>query len=135
MIAVDSSALLAILLNEPEAPACIEALIDATSSYVSSFTLFETRVVIQRVAAHDGLADLAILLERSRVLTVPFDDEQAAVALDAYRRYGKGIHPAGLNIGDCASYALAKSRNLPLLFKGNDFARTDIASALESGTG
>lgn len=130
MIAVDSSALLAILLGEPESTACTDALIGSPSCFVSSFTLFETRVVIQRVAPHAGPDDLTILLEKSRMTTVAFDDEQAALAFEAYRRFGKGIHPAGLNIGDCASYALAKSRNMPLLFKGNDFTQTDIASAL-----
>lgn len=130
MIAVDSSALLAILLGEPESSACTDALIESPSCLVSSFTLFETRVVIQRVYPHAGLDELALLLEKSRMLAVAFDDGQGALAFEAYRRYGKGIHPAGLNIGDCASYALAKSRNIPLLFKGNDFNRTDIASVL-----
>ena len=130
MIAVDSSALLAILLGEPESTACTDALIASPSCFVSSFTLFETRIVVHRIAPRDGLAELAILLDRARMTTVPFDDDQAAIAFEAYRRFGKGVHPAALNIGDCASYAVAKSRGLPLLFKGNDFAKTDIASAL-----
>lgn len=130
MIAVDSSALLAILLNEPEAGACADALIESQSCFASSFTLFETRVVIQRIAPQGGVEDLAILLETSRMNTVAFDDAHAAIAFEAYRRYGKGIHPAALNLGDCASYAVAKSRRLPLLFKGTDFSRTDIASVL-----
>lgn len=130
MIAVDSSALLAILLDEPEAGACIDAIIDAPAGLVSSFTVFETKVVINRVAPRNGLADLAILLEKSRLQTVAFDDGQSALAFEAYRTFGKGIHPAGLNLGDCASYALAKSHGLPLLFKGTDFTCTDLRSVL-----
>ena len=70
------------------------------------------------------------MLTTLTVVTVPLDEEQAGIALAAWRRFGKGRHVAGLNLGDCYSYALAKSRQAPLLFKGEDFAQTDIASAL-----
>lgn len=76
-----------------------------------------------------GLADLDAVVDKIELSTAPFTREQAAFAVDAFRRYGKGRHPAGLNFGDCFSYALAKATNQPLLFKGEDFARTDVRQA------
>ena len=130
MIVVDSSALLAILLGEPDARSIADLINDAEGRTISSFNLFETHVVIHRQGRDEGVRDLRSLLARTRLTTVPFDDAQAALAFAAYRRYGKGNHPAALNLGDCAAYALAKSLDLPLLFKGNDFARTDIRRVL-----
>ena len=130
MIVVDSSALLAILLDEPDARSIADLINDAEGRTISSFNLFETHVVIHRQGRDEGVRDLRSLLARTRLTTVPFDDAQAALAFAAYRRYGKGNHPAALNLGDCAAYALAKSLDLPLLFKGNDFARTDIRRVL-----
>ena len=75
-------------------------------------------------------ADLEALVERLRIEVVPFDQTQLAHAVDAFRRYGKGRHPAALNLGDCCSYGLAKALNEPLLFKGGDFAQTDVAAVL-----
>lgn len=130
MIVVDSSALIAILLDEPDARSYVDAIADSGACSISSFTLFETHVVIHRRARERGVQRLARLLEHARLTTAPFDDSQTAIAFDAYRRYGKGNHPARLNLGDCAAYALARSLDAPLLFKGNDFAQTDIRRAL-----
>ena len=130
MIVVDSSALLAILLDESDARSFADVINDSEGRTISSFNLFETHVVIHRQGHDEGVRDLKSLLSRIRLTTVPFDDAQAALAFAAYRRYGKGNHPAALNLGDCAAYALAKSIDAPLLFKGNDFARTDIRRAL-----
>jgi ribonuclease VapC len=80
-----------------------------------------------------GALELDNFLMRARLDVVPFDAEQAQVARLAFRRYGKGLHPAGLNFGDCAAYALAKTRGEPLLFKGDDFPRTDVDGGLTSG--
>jgi ribonuclease VapC len=130
VIVVDSSALLAILLPEADARSYADAIVDSEACSISSFTLFETQVVIHRRGLQEGIAQLSRLLTQSRAITVPFDESQSIQAFDAYRRFGKGIHSAGLNLGDCATYALAKSLDAPLLFKGNDFARTDIRRAL-----
>ena len=130
MIVVDSSALLAILLDEPDARSIADLINDAEGRRISAFNLFAPHVVIHRQGRDEGVRDLRSLLAWTRLTTVPFDDAQAALAFAAYRRYGKGNHPAALNLGDCAAYALAKSLDVPLLFKGNDFARTDIRRVL-----
>lgn len=130
MIVVDSSALLAILLNEPDAESFANAIVDTGGCTISSVNLFEVHVVIHRRSRERGVQILASLLSQLRLTTAPFDDAQAALAFEAHCRYGKGNHPAALNIGDCAAYALAKSLDAPLLFKGNDFTRTDIRSVL-----
>lgn len=89
-------------------------------------TAFETRIVCIRHIAHreDWLDDF---LKSDRTIVVPFDGELEAAAGDAFNRFGKGRHPASLNFGDCMAYAVARARNLPLLFKGDDFSRTDVA--------
>lgn len=130
MIVVDSSALLSILLNEADAGSFADAIIDSEGRTISSFNLFESHVVIHRRARERGVQLLTNLLSRLRLTTAPFDDAQATLAFEAYGRFGKGNHPAALNLGDCAAYALAKSLDAPLLFKGNDFTRTDIRSVL-----
>jgi ribonuclease VapC len=130
VIVVDSSALLAILLHEADARSYADAIVDSEACSISSFTLFETQVVIHRRALEEGTAQLSRLITQSRATTVAFDESQSVLAFEAYRRFGKGNHPAGLNLGDCAAYALAKSLDAPLLFKGNDFARTDVRRAL-----
>jgi len=77
----------------------------------------------------EGIRDLDLFLATARIELVPFDATQARLAREAFRRFGKGRHPAGLNLGDCFSYALARAMNEPLLFKGNDFSRTDVIPA------
>jgi ribonuclease VapC len=120
---VDSSAIMALVFNEPDAAAIENALLTAPALHMSTVTQLEVSVV----ALAKGVADdVAGLLQDLNIRFSAFDTEQSAIAAQAYQRFGKGRHPAGLNFGDCCSYALAKALNLPLLFKGNDFAQTDI---------
>ncbi|MFY9876596.1 MAG: type II toxin-antitoxin system VapC family toxin [Rhodomicrobium sp.] len=131
MIAIDSSALVAILQNEPDALLFAEAIGGAEAIVVSAVTLFETSMVLAgRVQDETAWRLLDALIGRAKIEIVPFDAGQAAIARAAFHKYGKGRHPAALNFGDCASYALAKSKGAPLLYKGADFAKTDIVSAL-----
>ncbi|WP_417564645.1 type II toxin-antitoxin system VapC family toxin [Microbacterium sp.] len=127
---VDSSAIVAVLLREPEAPV-IERMMVEIPCFMSAATLVEVRAVIGGRTGVDGLRDLAALLRRFAVDVVPFDERQADVAGDAYRDYGRGSgHAAQLNLGDTFSYALASVRDEPLLYVGDDFSHTDIRSAL-----
>ncbi|MCM0022260.1 MAG: type II toxin-antitoxin system VapC family toxin [Tagaea sp.] len=123
---VDSSALLAIVLAEPDASRFAARLSAGGLLLVSAVTLFEATMVAQGRRGRAGLALLDSLLRDSRFAIVPFDAGQAALARDAFLRYGKGRHVAALNFGDCMAYALAKSLDLPLLHKGSDFAATDL---------
>lgn len=129
MIVVDSSALVAILLGEPEADRFSDFVGDDGAPHASAVTLFETRVVLSFRGGRK-VRELDEWLRVAKMMPVVFDERQSNLAFDAYRRYGKGIHPAGLNLADCAAYALAKSLDAPLLFKGDDFARTDVRRAL-----
>lgn len=128
---VDSSAIVAAFAHEPGWEAISRAIATAPECHMSAFTLFECRVVIGKLLGQARLLDLDLLLLRASITVHPFDTTQAALAHDAYVRFGKGTgHPAQLNLGDCASYALATSLGLPLLYKGNDFSKTDLPSAL-----
>ena len=127
MIAVDTSALLAILLDEAEADELAAALAEANGLVISAGTVAEAFIVAERRGLAAQMQDLldALSLEVAPVT--------AAVAEDiggAYRRWGKGVHSAGLNLGDCFAYVLASGRRIPLLFKGDDFAQTDLAAAI-----
>ena len=128
---IDSSALIAILVVEPEADSFNRFLDLNFVSCISAATVHEVfSVVVRRKLVH-GVTRLERILELIEPEIVAFDARQLSVARAAYVRYGRGTgHPAGLNLGDCFSYALAKSRNLPLLFKGDDFRHTDIVAAL-----
>ncbi len=131
MIAIDSSALVAILRNEPDALSFAEAIGAEELVIVSAVTSFETAMVLAgRSHGETAWGHLDGLLTRAKVEVILFNSEQALLARAAFLKFGKGRHPAGLNFGDCAAYALAKSRNVPLLYKGEDFAKTDIVSAL-----
>ena len=131
-IVVDTSALIAIVNAEPEAGAFADAIGLSSAAIVSTATLLEACCVATR---SDGVIDpesLSALVDRLELVAVPFDLGQLEAARVAYSRYGRGtVHPAGLNIGDCFAYALARTRNLPLLFKGDDFVHTDIEPALK----
>jgi ribonuclease VapC len=127
---VDSSALLAILLKEPERDALAAALAAAPVRLLSSVNAFEAAIVVLARKGEAGLRELDLLLHAAAVDVVPFAAEHLALAREGYERFGKGRHPAGLNLGDCAAYALARHSGEPLLFKGEDFARTDVRSAL-----
>lgn len=126
---VDTSALLAVLFDEPERDELIALLADAGDPLISPATLVETSIVMQARTGDDGIADLDDLLSAGAVRCVAVDRTQAQLARDAFRRYGKGRAPAALNFGDCFSYALARTANRPLLFKGADFGRTDVTPA------
>ena len=130
MIVVDSSALIAILRREPEADSFLQVIATAQGCLLSSVSLLETSMVlVGRTGDAASWADLDALIARAGMQVLAQDEELAQEARRAFLRYGKGRHPAGLNLGDCASYALAKARSLPLLFKGNDFPRTDLMAA------
>ena len=130
MIVVDSSALIAIILDEPEANQFSDIAGEDGAPHASAFTLFETRTVLWFRGGPARVHQLQRWLDTAKVVSVAFDEQRSALALDAYQRWGKGNHPAGLNLGDCAAYALAQSLDAPLLFKGNGFARTDVRRAL-----
>ena len=123
---IDTSALVAILQNEPERRRCNEAIEKAESCSISSATLVETSIIIESRYGSLGLGDLDLLISKAEITVVPLDLDQALIARQAFSRYGKGRRPAGLNYGDCFSYALAQSLGQSLLQKGNDFARTDL---------
>jgi ribonuclease VapC len=130
---IDSSALLAILRNEPEAERCARAIEKAAKRRISAANFLETAIIID--ASRDPVASRRFddLLHAAAVAIEPVTQAQAEVARAAYRDFGKGSgHPAQLNFGDCFAYALAKSTREPLLFKGNDFGHTDIVSVLRS---
>lgn len=130
-LVVDTSVLIAILNREPEGRDFAAACHSADTLLISAGTMHEVNCVVIRNDLSDGIARLGLLVERLQLAIVPFDLEQLAAARVAYVRYGRGTeHPAGLNMGDCFAYALARTRNLPLLFKGDDFVHTDIEPAL-----
>ena len=126
---VDTSALLAILLGEPDAGRHEEAIASAVSPRMSAVALFEAAMVVESRGGAKAGRYLYALLEKAAIELVPVTAEQTDAARGAWRRFGKGNHPAGLNFGDCFAYALAEVTGEPLLFKGRDFARTDIDAA------
>ncbi|OGQ92224.1 MAG: ribonuclease [Deltaproteobacteria bacterium RIFOXYA12_FULL_58_15] len=127
---IDTSAILAILLGEPEADVFINAIANAGKRWVAAFTELECAVVITARKGPSGARDLDLLLHQARVEQVGMDAEQVSIARRAYAQFGKGRHPAALNLGDCCSYALAMRAGEPLLFKGDDFSQTDVPAAL-----
>jgi len=130
VIVIDTSAVIAILRLEAEADAFLRAIATAESCFISAVSALETAMVLASAAGGAALWEpLDQLLAAAEVKIVPFDGEQSRLARDAFIRFGKGRHAAGLNLGDCAAYALAASRKLPLLFKGDEFAKTDLVTA------
>jgi len=130
---IDSSALIAILDNEPEAAQIIEAIANDPVRLISAVSLVETSIVILNRRGEAGVDELDALLQEAGVETVAVTPEHAALARQAYQRYGKGRHPAKLNFGDCFSYAAAVACDEPLLFKGDDFGETDVACCIDWG--
>jgi ribonuclease VapC len=125
-LVVDSSALLAVLFEEAERARALDAIFDSERRLISSLSFLETSIV---TTARKGLAGKTLLdglLKDSAIEVVELDREQAEIARDAWYELGKGRHTAGLNLGDTCSYALATARGFPLLFKGDDFSRTDL---------
>ncbi len=123
---IDTSALLAILLDEPERVAFSEAINAAEVRAISVVSFVEASMIVESRYGAEGVRDLDLLLAKAAISLEPVDAEQAHLARQAFRRFGKGRHPAGLNFGDCFSYALARANSEPLLFKGNDFAQCDV---------
>lgn len=123
---IDTSALIAILLNEPDAEVFAMAIAADPKRLLSAFSALEVSIVIEAKKGEAGGRELDLLLHRSQIVIAAMDSAQAELARIAWRTYGKGRHPAGLNIGDCCSYALSKSSGEPLLFKGNDLSKTDL---------
>jgi ribonuclease VapC len=134
LIVVDSSALVAILLAEPDADRFRQRLAQETGTVLSVANYVETGQVLARRkpdSIEATLADFHTFLQTGRITLASVDEAQARLALTARIKYGRGFgHPARLNYSDCFAYALAKTRGLPLLFKGNDFTHTDIVSSL-----
>jgi ribonuclease VapC len=128
-LVVDTSAIIAVLLGEEGWEALETLALSADSLTMSSATYVELFVVVTRRFPSSFVARLDTLLSELKISIGAFDEHQAVIAREAYRRFGKGRHPAALNFGDCFSYALAKHLNEPLLFKGEDFRQTDVLVA------
>ena len=129
---VDTSAVIAILCGEPETESFVRVLADDAKKMISAFNALESAVVIEAKKGESGGRELDLLLHRARIEIVSLNSEHVELALTAWRKYGKGNHPAGLNIGDCCAYALAKYSGEPLLFKGKDFSQTDIHPVIDN---
>jgi ribonuclease VapC len=127
---VDTSALCAILFAEPERDVFLQAIMRSGERCLSAATAIEVSIVVMRRSGSDIEARARAFMERAHLKIMPFDEAQAEIARVGFQLYGKGRHPAGLNMGDCFSYALAKRLDEPLLFKGKDFSLTDVRSAL-----
>jgi ribonuclease VapC len=126
---VDSSALMAILMNEPERMDFLGRIVADPMRFVSTVSYLECSMLMFSRNGKAGVDQFDVLLKRLDCELVAADAEQALVARQAFIKFGKGNHPASLNLGDCFSYALARYAGEPLLFKGNDFGRTDVAVA------
>jgi ribonuclease VapC len=129
-VIVDTSALLTVLLGEPEAPRFAEAIYVADRCLMSVANYVELFLVVEGQFGSGAARQCELFLRRSRIAIEPVTLEQGELARQAFLDYGKGRHKAGLNFGDCFAYALAKLRREPLLFKGGDFGKTDINRAL-----
>jgi ribonuclease VapC len=128
-VVVDSSVLIAILLAEPESEDFAKRLIEIDEIYVSAVSVLESAMVIEYKKGEQGAIQFDELLKAIEPTIFAFDSQQVELARAAWWQYGKGRHPAKLNFGDCCSYAVAKYINKPLLFKGDDFSKTDLAQA------
>jgi ribonuclease VapC len=126
---IDTSALVAVLEQEPEAERIARSLASTSERMLSAANLVEVGIVMQARHGDDGARDLDLLLAKLRVDTIAVTATQADIARKAFRRYGRGRHAANLNFGDCFAYALAKDKSVPLLFKGDDFGWTDAVVA------
>lgn len=130
---VDTSAIVAILTDEPAANALIDAILQADEVWISAATLVDLYAVLDRRSTPEQRRQLDALLEQLGIQTAAFTAEHAAIAREAYRDFGRGSgHRAGLNLGDCFSYALATARRAPLLYVGQDFGHTDVRAAFEA---
>ncbi len=126
---IDTSAIIAILFDEDDAKTYADAISAAETCRASAATFVEASIVIETQTKSSGSRQLDAFFRRAGIAIEPVTEEQAHLARQAFTDYGKGRHPAGLNYGDCFSYALAKATGEPLLFKGKDFAKTDLIAA------
>ncbi len=131
-IVIDTSALMGLLLQESDAEVLLDAATRAAVVHLSAASRLELGLVAESERHSVDATEVEQLLLALRVEVMPFDQHQLHWALEGWRRYGKGRHRAGLNLGDCFSYGLAKALNAPLLFKGDDFGATDVLAALPS---
>jgi len=129
-VILDTSALVAVLFHETERAQYLELIAGAERCLLSAANFVELSIILDRQAGAEALIECDLFLRRARVAIHSVTVEQAYVARQAFHDFGKGRHPAGLNFGDCFSYALAKATGEPLLFKGRDFSMTDVVSAL-----
>ena len=125
---IDSSVLISILLGQPETVAFSKAIAADPKRLVSVFSVLETSIVIEAKKGEAGGRELDLLLHRAQIQPVDLSKEQMELARLAWRKYGKGHHPAGLTIGNCCSYALSKYSGEPILFKGEAFMKADVES-------
>lgn len=133
---IDPAAILAIIFAEPEGKTLLDLINQSSNIFLSAPGYVEASIVLSVRYGESAIEDLALLLDELEIEIVPFSPEQAKLASEAFLKFGKGRHPAKLNMGDCFSYALSKAMGHPLLFKGNDFIQTDIeqvAYELEQG--
>jgi ribonuclease VapC len=130
VIFVDASALIAIITGEPDADGLADRLTGSATRLCSALAIWETTAGLcrsYRFAPHEAQGRVTLFLEAAAIRMVAIAERESRLALDAYARYGKGRHPAGLNMGDCFAYACATAHHARLLYKGNDFALTDLA--------
>jgi ribonuclease VapC len=125
---IDASAVLAVLLGEEDAGFYADTIENAADPQMSTVSALEVALVIGARKREQGLAAMGRFLEKGSIQVVAFDHQQLSLAKEAWWKYGKGRHAAALNLGDCCSYALAKVSGKPLLYKGNDFSKTDVRS-------
>lgn len=126
---IDTSAIIAILFSEDDARIYAEAISRAGSCRLSAATYVETAIVVESQTKNNGSRQLDAFIRQAGISIEAVTEEQAHIARQAFTDFGKGRHPAGLNYGDCFSYALSKAVREPLLFKGKDFAKTDLIAA------
>ena len=126
---LDSSVIVAIFFKEPGHKILMEKIADATEVGIGVPTLVECGIVLSARLNQDARGLLGRFLRDANIITISFDEEHFGTAVGAWLKFGKGRHPAGLNFGDCLSYAVARLANMPLLFVGDDFALTDIVPA------
>jgi len=125
-VVIDTSALLAILLGEPERGKFLQLLSESETRLLSAANALETAMVVESRRGEAAGRELDLFLHRTKIEIVAVDEEQFSIARFAWRKFGRGRHPAALNFGDCFAYALTKTSSEPLLAKGDDFRRTDL---------
>jgi ribonuclease VapC len=128
---LDTSAIIAMLFDEPEAEMFERQIADDPLRLLSAGSVIEAGIIIESRLGDAGGREFDLWLQRAAVEIVPVDVEQTEMARRAWRRFGKGRHPASLNYGDCFAYALAATRDEPLLFKGSDFVKTDVKRCIQ----